>query len=41
VAVDGRSNVVASGYFQGTANTGARLLTSAGSVDIYVAKFGP
>ena len=41
VAADGSGNVVATGYFTGTVTFGGPSLTSAGSVDIYVAKFGP
>ena len=41
VAADGGGNVVATGYFAGTVSFGGSSLTSAGSVDIYVAKFAP
>lgn len=39
VAVDGSGNVVLAGHFRGTVDFGGDLLTSAGSDDIFVAKF--
>jgi hypothetical protein len=39
VAVDGSGNVAVAGYFQGTVNFGGGTLTSAGSSDIFVAKY--
>jgi uncharacterized protein (AIM24 family) len=39
VTVDGGGNVVATGHFAGTVNFGGGPLTSAGSIDIFVAKF--
>ncbi len=39
VAVDGSGNVVVTGYFVGTANFGGGNLGSAGSWDIFVAKY--
>ena len=39
VAVDASGNVLVTGSFQGTANFGGSNLTSAGSVDIFVAKY--
>ncbi len=41
VAVDGVGNVVVTGYFQGTANFGGGNLVSAGSGDIFIAKYSP
>jgi len=41
VATDGSNNAIITGYFFGTANFGGGSLTSAGSADIFVAKFGP
>jgi hypothetical protein len=41
VATDAGGNVVATGYFAGSVTFGGSLLTSAGSVDIYLAKFAP
>lgn len=40
VATDGEGNVVVAGYFEGTVDFGGGPLTSAGSTDIFVAKFG-
>jgi uncharacterized protein (AIM24 family) len=39
LAVDPSGNVLVTGYFQGTINFGGGVLTSAGSTDIYLAKF--
>jgi hypothetical protein len=39
VAVDGAGNVCVTGYFYGAVDFGGGVLTSAGSSDIYVAKF--
>ncbi len=39
VAVDASSNVIVAGDFTGTVNFGGANLTSAGSKDIFVAKF--
>ncbi len=39
VAVDGSGNVLVTGYFYGTANFGGGNLTSAGSSDIFLAKY--
>ena len=39
VAVDGSGNVVVTGYFQGTVNFGGGGLVSAGSLDIFLAKY--
>jgi len=39
VTVDPFGNVIVTGYFQGTVNFGGGVLTSAGSNDIFVAKF--
>ena len=39
IAVDGSGNVYITGYYQGTATFGATLKTSAGSDDIFVAKY--
>ena len=39
VAVDGSGNVVVTGYFQGTVGFGGGNLVSAGSSDIFVAKY--
>ena len=39
VAVDGSGNVLVTGFFQGTANFGGSDLTSAGGIDIFVAKY--
>ena len=41
VAVDGAGNVVLVGNFLGTVDFGGGPLTSAGDIDIYVAKFDP
>jgi hypothetical protein len=41
VAVDPSGNVVITGCFNGTVDFGGGALTSAGSSDIFVAKFGP
>jgi hypothetical protein len=40
VAVDGNGNVFITGYFQGTADFGGGGLISAGSNDVYLAKYG-
>ena len=40
VAVDASGNAVVAGYFTGTVDFGGGALTSAGSEDIFVAKFG-
>jgi hypothetical protein len=39
VALDGSGNVFATGYFQGTVDFGGGNLVSAGSTDIYLAKY--
>ncbi len=39
VALDGSGNVVATGYFNGSANFGGGTLSSSGGRDIYVAKY--
>jgi hypothetical protein len=39
IAADGPGNVLVTGYFQGTVDFGGGGLTSAGSYDIFVAKF--
>jgi hypothetical protein len=39
IAVDGSGNAYVTGYFNGTATFGATSLTSAGSSDIFVAKY--
>ena len=39
VAVDGSGNVIITGWFYGTVDFGGGLMTSAGSADMYVAKF--
>src|SRR5262249_43402243 len=39
LAIDDGDNVIMTGYFQGTAILGATLLTSAGSYDMFLAKF--
>jgi hypothetical protein len=39
LAVDGNSNILITGYFQGSANFGGQTLTSAGSDDIFAAKY--
>lgn len=41
VAVDGAGNVYTTGYFQQTVSFGGTSLTSAGSTDVYVAKYSP
>lgn len=41
VAVDGAGNVFATGYFQQSASFGGATLTSAGSTDVFVAKYSP
>jgi hypothetical protein len=41
VATDAAGNLIACGYFNGTIDLGGGPLTSAGGVDIYVAKFSP
>ena len=40
VAVDGSGNAVVAGDFQGTVNFGGGNIVSAGSYDIFVAKYG-
>ena len=40
VGVDGTGNVFITGWFQGTVDFGGGPLTSAGSFDIFLAKFG-
>jgi len=40
VAVDASGNAMVTGYFDGTVDFGGGALTSAGSFDIFVAKFG-
>ena len=39
LAVDGNSNILITGYFQGNANFGGQTLTSAGSHDVFAAKY--
>jgi hypothetical protein len=39
VATNGNNDVIVTGYFMGTADFGGGLLTSAGSSDIFVAKY--
>jgi hypothetical protein len=39
VAVDGTGNVYVAGYFQGSADFGGGVLTSAGGVDLFLAKY--
>ena len=39
IAVDGSGNVYVTGYYNGTATFGATTITSAGSSDIFVAKY--
>ena len=41
VATDASGNVIVTGSIQGTVNFGSGTLTSAGTTDIFVAKFGP
>jgi hypothetical protein len=41
ITVDGSGNVLLTGYFQGVVDFGGGSLTSAGGVDIFVAKFDP
>lgn len=41
VAVDGAGNVIIAGGFEGTIDLGGGTLTSAGSRDVFVAKFSP
>ena len=41
VAVDGARNAVVTGYFEASVNFGGGNLTSAGGLDIFVAKFNP
>jgi hypothetical protein len=41
IAVDGADNAVIAGEFSGTLDLGAGPLVSAGSVDMFVAAFGP
>ena len=41
IAVDGSGNVYVTGYYNGTATFGATTITSAGSYDIFVAKYDP
>ena len=41
IAVDGAGNIIMTGSFQGTVNFGGVNLVSAGSGDIFVAKFDP
>jgi hypothetical protein len=41
VAVDGADNVIVVGYFFDSVNFGSGSLTSAGSRDVYIAKFDP
>lgn len=40
VAVDALGNILATGFFQDTIDFGGSVLTSAGNVDTYIAKFG-
>ena len=39
LAVDGNSNILITGYFQGSANFGGQTFTSAGSQDVFAAKY--
>ena len=39
VAIDSAGNVLVTGYFQGTADFGGGGLTSAGDLDVFVAKY--
>jgi len=39
LAIDGNSNILITGYFQGNANFGGGTLTSAGSYDAFAAKY--
>lgn len=39
LAVDGNANILITGYFQGSANFGGQTLTSAGSQDVFAAKY--
>jgi hypothetical protein len=41
VAIDGAGNTVVTGTFSGTVNFGGGPLTSAGTSDVFVAKYGP
>ncbi len=41
MATDAAGNLIACGYFNGTIDLGGGPMTSAGGVDIYVAKFSP
>ena len=41
VAVDASGNSTITGYFGGTASFGANTLTSAGAIDVYVARISP
>lgn len=41
VAFDPSGNVILAGFFEGSVNFGGGLLTSAGSQDIFIAKFDP
>jgi hypothetical protein len=41
VAVDASGNVIGTGFFNGTVDFGGGVLTSAGGMDVFVAKFGP
>src|SRR5437879_1166437 len=41
IAVDGASNVLVTGYFNGTVNFGLGTVTSAGGPDVFVVKYTP
>lgn len=41
ISLDGNENILITGYFRGTANFGAKAVTSVGDSDIFVAKFKP
>jgi hypothetical protein len=41
ITVDAQGNVLVTGSFNGTANFGGNVLTSAGATDVFVAKFDP
>jgi len=39
LAIDGNANILITGYFQGSANFGGQTFTSAGSYDVFAAKY--
>jgi hypothetical protein len=41
ITTDGSDNVIASGYFRGTADFGGRPMTSAGEGDVFLVKYDP